>query len=80
MESIEAVYLTIGCFISTVQPFNHLFIRTEFFGYFVFIGKTDDLCDIEFKCIAVFVEKLLGGQWISTISICNKFKVFRQLF
>ena len=58
MESIEAVYLTIGCFISTVQPFNLLFIRTEFLGYFGFIGKSDDLCDIDFKCSAVFAEKL----------------------
>ena len=29
MESIEAVCLTIGCFISTVQPFDFLLIRTE---------------------------------------------------
>lgn len=63
-----------------VQSFNHLFIRSEFFGYLIVVRKSNYLGNIELELIAKFVEELLGGKWIGIIAIGNEFKVFRQFF
>ena len=43
MESIEAVCLTIGCFISTVQPFDHVLERLRQLGPFPKPEELDSL-------------------------------------
>ena len=52
--------------------------RAEFFGYFIAIGKTDDLGDKDFPVF--FNLKLLCSKWIGTVAIRNEFKGFAGEF
>lgn len=68
----------VGFFKSTVQPFDKLFERTEFFGYLIAIGQADDLCD---ENIPVFLQlELLCGQRIGAVAIGNELQGFAREF
>ena len=58
----------VGFLESTVQTFDKLLEWEEFFGYFIAIGKTDDLG-----------EKVLNRKWISTVAIRNKIQGLFEL-
>ena len=62
----------VGFLESTVQTLDELLERAEFFGYFIAIGKTDDLGDKDFPVF--FNLKLLCSKWIGTVAIRNEFK------
>ena len=74
-----AAFHTVCLLVSAVETFDELLEGTEFFGYFIVIRKTDDLCDVELKVFTVFMEELLGGQNIGTVSVSNKAEVLREL-
>lgn len=76
---IKAVRLSIGSFVCAVEPLDHLFVGTEFFGGGILIGKPDDLGDAELKSITEFMEELLGGKRICAITVSNKTEVFGKL-
>ena len=65
--------------VCTVEPFNHLLIWPKFPGYFIIVGKPDDLGDIEPEFITEFAEELLGGQGICTVTIGDEPEVLRKL-
>lgn len=77
---IKTVCRTVGSFISSVKPFNHLFVWAIFGGYFIVISKSNYLCDIEFKIFTKFTEELLSGQRIGTITISNEFEMPGEFF
>ena len=73
---VIAAFHTVCLLVGAVETFDELLEGTEFFGYFIVIRKTDDLCDVELKVFTVFMEELLGGQDIGTVSVCNDLLVF----
>ena len=56
----------------TVQAFDPLFEWSEFFGYFVVIGKADHLRDEYVP--AFFKLELLGGKRVRAVTISNEFQ------
>ena len=80
VDVIKAVGWAVIGFISSVEPFDHLLVGTVSGRHFIVIGQSDHLCDVKFKLFAVLAEKLLGGEWIGTVSASNKTEVFRKFF
>ena len=72
--------MAVRSFISTVQSFNHLFEWTMFCRDSIVVGKSNDLSDGKSELFAKFLCKFHSGKGISTVSVSNKFKVFRKLF
>lgn len=80
VKAVKAVCRAVGCLISAVQPFDHLLVRTELRRDGVIVCQADDLSNLKFKTIAVFIVKLLCGKRVCTVPVGNKPEVFRQLF
>ena len=77
---IEPIGWSVGCFVSAVQTLDHLLVRPEFLRDSIFVCKSDDLCDLKLKLISELTEELLGGKWISAVTVSDEAKVLRQLF
>ena len=75
---IKAVGFPIRGFVGAVQPFDHLFVWSEFFGDNVGVRKPDHLCNVEPEGIAELVEELLGSKGIGTVAIRNKAEIFGE--
>ena len=80
VDVVKAVCHSVRGFISTVEPFDHLFERAVLFGDGIVVGKSDYLCDLEGECFPKLFGELHGGQRIGAVTICNEFKRFRELF
>lgn len=65
-------------FESAVESFHDLFEWTELFGDCIFIGKPDDLRDVEFEILAVIQIELLSGKRIGGIAIGNEAELLRK--
>ncbi len=77
---VIAAFHTVCLLVGAVETFDELLEGTEFFGYFIVIRKTDDLCDVELKVLTVFMEELLGSQDIGAVTIGDKAEVIREFF
>jgi len=75
---VESVCGSIRSFISTVEAFDHLFVRPKFFGNSIIVCKAYDLGDIELELFAEFMEELLGGKRVGAVAIGNEAEVFRE--
>ena len=62
----------IGLFKCTIQAFDDLFEGSEFFGDFIVIRESDDLCDEDIPVL--FNLELLGGKRVCTISVSDEFQ------
>ncbi len=80
VDIVKAVSRAIGGFIGSVEVFDHLLVRTVFRGNFIFVGQPDHRCDVKPELCTVLSEKLLCGERISTVSVCNEFEMFRKFF
>ena len=77
---IKSVCRAVRSFVGTVKSFDHLLIRSEFFRNSIIVRKADDLGDLELKLFTGFMEELLGGKGICTVTVSDEAEVFRQLF
>ena len=80
VDVVEPICMAVRSFISTVQSFNHLFEWTMFCRDSIIVGKSNDLGDGKSEIFAKFLCEFHSGKGISTVSVSNKFKVFRKLF
>ena len=80
VDVVEPICMAVRGFISTVQSFNHLFEWTMFCRNSIVVGKSNDLSDGKSEIFAEFLCEFHSGKGISTVSVSNKFKVFRKLF
>lgn len=80
VDAVETICRPVRSFIGTVQPFDHLLERPEFFGNGIVVGKSNDLGNVKVERFAEPVEELLGGEGICTVSVSNKSEVIRKLF
>ena len=78
VDVIKPVCVTARSFISTVQPFDHLFERTVFRRYRIVVGKSNDLSDLESKVLFGFTGKFHCGKRVSAVTIGNELKIFRE--
>lgn len=69
----------VGSFISTVEAFDHLLVRTKFSREFISF-KTNYLCDMESEVILEPFDELHCSQRICTVHISHKTEVFRKFF
>ena len=72
VDVVKSIGRSVRSFVSAIKSFYHLLERTEFLGYFIVVGKSDYLSDIEFESIAKFTEELLCGKRISTVAVSNE--------
>ena len=77
-DPIEAVRMAIRSLIGTVEPFDQLFVRTEFSGNGIIVRKADHLRDLELHPLAELNEELLGSQRVGTVAVSDKEKIIRQ--
>ena len=61
VDVIKIIYRLIRSLVGTVEAFDHLLARPEFFGNRIVVGKSNHPCDIELEFITEFSEELLGG-------------------
>lgn len=80
VDVVKAVGHSVRGFISTVEPFDHLFEGAVLFGDGIVVGKSDYLCDLEGERFPKLFGELHSGQRIGTVTIRNEFKRFRELF
>ena len=76
VDVIKTVCRSVRSLIGTVQPFDHLFERTKFFGYFIVVGKSNYLSDFKLKFFTKLVEELLRCKRVGTIAVTIKRKFF----
>lgn len=79
IDVVEAVCVTVRCFIGTVQPFNHLFEWTVFLRNSIVVGKPNHLSDMECKGFPEVLYEFHCGERIGAVTIRNELKVLRQL-
>ena len=77
---VIAAGYAVGGFKRTVETLDHLFERTELFGYFILVRKSDNLSDVKTEVLTELVEELLSRKRIGAVSIGDKAEVFRQFF
>ena len=65
----------VGSFKGPVQAFDQLFIRPEFCGDRIIIGKADDLGHFEVQWVIFSKTELLGGQGVGAVTVGNEAKV-----
>ena len=75
---VKAVCVTVRCLISTVEPFNHLFVGTVFFGNSIVVGKSNHLSDFECKIVSQLFCKFHCSERVGAVTVSNELKVFRQ--
>ena len=73
---VKAVCRTIRGLVGTVEPLDHLLVRTKLRGDCIIVRKADDLGDLELELLTELMEKLLGGKRIGTIAVSDKAEVF----
>ena len=81
VRSIEVVIAAgspVGEFEGAVHSFHDLFEGAELFGNGIFVGKPDDLGDVEVEILAVVEIKLLSGERIGRITVSNKTEFLRK--
>ena len=79
VDVIKTVCRPVGSLVCAVEPFNHLFVWTEFSGYFIVVGKSNHLGDVKLQLTFGFDKKLLCSKGIGAVTIRNELKVLRQL-
>ena len=79
IDVVKAICVAVRSFIGTVEAFNHLFERPVFCRYRIVVGKSNDLSDIEGKVFFEFAGEFHCGKRVSTVTVSDKFKVFREL-
>lgn len=80
VDIVKAVGRVVRGFIGSAEMFDHLLVRTVFRGNLIIVGQPDHLCDAKLELFTVLSEKLLCGERISTVSVCNEFEMFRKFF
>ena len=75
VDVIKTVRRSVRSLIGTIQSFNHLLERAEFFGYFIVVGKSNYLSDFKLKGFTKLVEKLLGSERIGAVAVSNKTEI-----
>lgn len=78
VDAVESVCVSVRSFISTVQPFDHLFERTVLCRYSVVVGKSNDLSDGKSKIFSILFGEFHCSKRVGAVAIRNELKVFRQ--
>ena len=76
VDAVKSVCRSVRSFVCAVEPLDHLLVRTELFGDFIVVGKSDHMGDSELESFTKFVEKLLCGQRVGTVTVCDKTEIF----
>ncbi len=78
VDVVETVCVTVRNLIGAVELFNHLLEWAVFRRNSIVVGKSDDLGDPEGESFAKFFGEHHCGKWISTVTVSDELKVFRQ--
>ena len=65
-------------FKSTVEPFDHLLVRTELLGDGIVVCESDYLGDVKFEAFPQLLSELQGGQRIGAVPIGNEPELLRE--
>ena len=79
IEVVVAAGSPVGEFEGAIHSFHDLLEWAELFGNSIFVGKPDDLGDVEVEILAVVQIELLSGERIGRISVGNEAELLREL-
>lgn len=70
----------ISGFKGSVEPFDHLLVRTELLGDRIIVCKPDHLGDVKLEAFPQFFCELQGRQRIGAVPVGNEPELLRELF